>query len=87
MHENNVIKNYTKKYEKKKKTNRKDYFPNYNKLLCRTTGCVPTGKGFNLPTERPPLALLQVGWMTEVTCSHELSSLSMNCCSLKLLSS
>ncbi|OLY77883.1 hypothetical protein AYI68_g8079, partial [Smittium mucronatum] len=22
-------------------------------LLCRTTGCVPTGKGFNLPTESP----------------------------------
>ncbi|OLY84362.1 hypothetical protein AYI68_g1473 [Smittium mucronatum] len=56
--------------KKKKKTYRKDYYPDYNKLLCRTTGCVPTGKGFNLPTERPPpLALLQVGWMTEVTCS------------------
>ncbi|OLY78689.1 hypothetical protein AYI68_g7255, partial [Smittium mucronatum] len=22
---------------------RKNYYPNYNKLLCRTTGCVPTG--------------------------------------------
>ncbi|OLY83703.1 hypothetical protein AYI68_g2151 [Smittium mucronatum] len=58
-----------------------------NKLLCRTTGCVPTGNGFNLPTERPPLALLQVGWMTEVTCSQELSSLSTNNSSLNLLSS
>ncbi|OLY84905.1 hypothetical protein AYI68_g918, partial [Smittium mucronatum] len=62
--------------KKKKKTFRKDYYPNYNNLLCRTTGCVPTGKGLNLPTERPPLALLQIGWMTEVTCSQELSSLS-----------
>ncbi|OLY79587.1 hypothetical protein AYI68_g6340, partial [Smittium mucronatum] len=44
---------------------RKDYYPNYNKLLLWTTGCVPTGKGCNLPTERPSLALLQVGWMTE----------------------
>ncbi|OLY84220.1 hypothetical protein AYI68_g1618, partial [Smittium mucronatum] len=43
-----------------KKTYRKDYYPKYNKLLCRTTGCVPIDKGFNLPTERPPLALLQV---------------------------
>ncbi|OLY82341.1 hypothetical protein AYI68_g3541 [Smittium mucronatum] len=50
----NVIINYTKKYEKKKKTYRKDYYPNYNKLLCWTTDYVPTGKGFNLPTERPP---------------------------------
>ncbi|OLY80837.1 hypothetical protein AYI68_g5062 [Smittium mucronatum] len=81
------LKTILKKFEKKKKTYRKDYYPNYNKLLCRTTSCVPTDKGFNLPTERPPLELLQVGWMTEVTCSHELSSLSMNCCSLKLLSS
>ncbi|OLY77675.1 hypothetical protein AYI68_g8290, partial [Smittium mucronatum] len=74
--DNNVIKNYMKKKEKKKKSYRKDYYPNYNKLFCRTTGCAPTGKGFNLPTERPPLTLLQVGWMTEVTCSQELSSLS-----------
>ncbi|OLY85565.1 hypothetical protein AYI68_g231 [Smittium mucronatum] len=35
-------------------------------LICRTTGCVPTGKGLNLPTERTPLALLQVGWITEL---------------------
>ncbi|OLY81845.1 hypothetical protein AYI68_g4045 [Smittium mucronatum] len=41
---------------------RKDYYPSYNKLLCRTTGYVPTGKGFNLPTERPTLTLLQVGY-------------------------
>ncbi|OLY84974.1 hypothetical protein AYI68_g849, partial [Smittium mucronatum] len=39
------------------------------------------------PKDPPPLALLQVGWMTEATCSHELSSLSMNNSSLKLLSS
>ncbi|OLY85774.1 hypothetical protein AYI68_g25 [Smittium mucronatum] len=65
----------------------KDYYPSYNKLLCRTTGCVTTGKGYNLPTERSPQALLQVGWMTEVTCSHELSSLSTNNSSLELLSS
>ncbi|OLY85192.1 hypothetical protein AYI68_g623 [Smittium mucronatum] len=44
-------------------------------------------KGFNLPTERPPLASLQVGWMTEITCSQELSSLSMKNSSLNLLSS
>ncbi|OLY79367.1 hypothetical protein AYI68_g6567 [Smittium mucronatum] len=34
-----------------------------------------------------PLAFFRVDWMTEVTCSHELSSLSMNNSSLKLLSS
>ncbi|OLY84906.1 hypothetical protein AYI68_g919 [Smittium mucronatum] len=73
--------------KKNKKSFRKDYYPNYNNLLCRTTGCVPTGKGFNLPTERPPLALLQVGWMTEATCSQELSSLSMKNSLLNLLSS
>ncbi|OLY85201.1 hypothetical protein AYI68_g614 [Smittium mucronatum] len=39
------------------------------------------------PKDPPPLTLLQVGWMTEVTCSHELSSLSMNNSSLNLLSS
>ncbi|OLY83333.1 hypothetical protein AYI68_g2515, partial [Smittium mucronatum] len=33
------------------------------------------------------MALHQVGWMTEVTCSQELSSFSMNNSSLKLLSS
>ncbi|OLY81754.1 hypothetical protein AYI68_g4140 [Smittium mucronatum] len=73
--------------KKNEKTDRKDYYPNYNKLLCRTTGCVSTGKGFNLPTERPPLALLQVGLMTEVTCNQELSSLSTNNSSSNLLSS
>ncbi|OLY84061.1 hypothetical protein AYI68_g1782 [Smittium mucronatum] len=34
--------------------------------MCRTTVCVLMGKGFNLSTERPPLTLLQVGWMTEL---------------------
>ncbi|OLY84599.1 hypothetical protein AYI68_g1232 [Smittium mucronatum] len=39
------------------------------------------------PKDPPPLALLQVGWMTEVASSQELSSLSTNNSSLKLLSS
>ncbi|OLY84400.1 hypothetical protein AYI68_g1441 [Smittium mucronatum] len=47
---------------KKKKAYKKDYCSNYNKLLCQTTGCVSTGKGCNIPTERPPppSALLQL---------------------------
>ncbi|OLY80356.1 hypothetical protein AYI68_g5549 [Smittium mucronatum] len=56
-------------------------------LLCRPTGCVPTGKGFSLPTEIPPVALLQVDWITEVTCSHELSFFSIKNSPLKLMSS
>ncbi|OLY77896.1 hypothetical protein AYI68_g8072 [Smittium mucronatum] len=48
------LKTILKKYEKKKKSYRKDYYPNYSRLLCRNTGCVPTGKWSNLPTERLP---------------------------------
>ncbi|OLY77740.1 hypothetical protein AYI68_g8226 [Smittium mucronatum] len=33
---------------------RKDYYPKYNNLLCRTTDCVPTEKCCNIPTGRSP---------------------------------
>ncbi|OLY80738.1 hypothetical protein AYI68_g2405 [Smittium mucronatum] len=33
---------------------RKNYYPNYNNLLYRTTVCALTGKECSLPTERPP---------------------------------
>ncbi|OLY84640.1 hypothetical protein AYI68_g1192 [Smittium mucronatum] len=81
------LKTILTKYEKKKKTYRKDYYPNYNKLVCRTAGCVPTGKGCKLPTERPPSpSIVSSMCMTEVTSSQESNSLSTNYNLLKLLS-
>ncbi|OLY80603.1 hypothetical protein AYI68_g5297 [Smittium mucronatum] len=58
---------------------RKDYYPNYNKLLCRSTGCVPSGKGFNIPTERPPMTLLQIRPTVERwTCALDYVSAVLN---------
>ncbi|OLY83250.1 hypothetical protein AYI68_g2612 [Smittium mucronatum] len=71
------LKTILKKFEKKKKTYRKDYYPNYNKLLCRTTGCVPTRKGCNLPIERPPpIRIASIRCITETLTDYVSSILN-----------
>ncbi|OMJ15516.1 hypothetical protein AYI69_g8167 [Smittium culicis] len=45
------------------------------------------GNGINIPTERSTQALLQVGWMTEVTSSHGIKLVLTKLNSLRSLSS
>ncbi|OLY77809.1 hypothetical protein AYI68_g8154 [Smittium mucronatum] len=40
--------------KKRERRKEKNHYPNYNKPLCRSTGCVYMEKGCNLSTEIPP---------------------------------